>query len=90
MMQIHLQAAHAGEIPLSPELPASLQAIKAPESNCYGAAGPFGHVLFQELDGEGISIRHSTFYFEEEDRLLYESEEPALRLQVILGVRATE
>ncbi|HMH21388.1 MAG TPA: helix-turn-helix transcriptional regulator [Puia sp.] len=85
IMDIHLQAARAGEIALSPELPASLLPLQAPDSICFGAAGPFGHVLFQELDGEGISIRHSILYFEEEDELFYRSEEPALRLQVVLN-----
>jgi AraC-like DNA-binding protein len=84
-MQIHLTTARAGEIRLSPELPPSLSPLRIPESVCYGAAGPFGHVLFQELNGEGIFIRHTTLYFEEDDQLLYRSEEPALRLQVMLN-----
>jgi AraC family transcriptional activator of pyochelin receptor len=84
-MQIHLKAARAGEIALSPELPASLRGLRAPESRCFGAAGPFGHVLFQALDGEGISIRHSILYFEQGDMVHYRSEEPALRLQVVLN-----
>jgi AraC family transcriptional activator of pyochelin receptor len=84
-MHILLNTALAGEIRLSPELPPQLRPYRLPGSICYGAAGPFGHVLFQELDGDGISIRHTRLYFEEDDRLVYRSEEPALRLQVMLN-----
>jgi len=83
-MNIRIEAAQGGEIQLSPVLPSSLQQLRIPESVSYGAAGPFGHVLLQQLEGDGVTLLYHTLYFNEGDQILYSSEEPAIRLQIVL------
>lgn len=83
-MNIRIEAVQGGEIQLSSALPFSLQQLRIPESVSYGAVGPFGHVLLQQLEGEGISLLYHTFYFNEREEIIYSSEEPAIRLQIIL------
>lgn len=84
-MNIRIEAVQGGEIQLSPVLPSSLKQLRIPESICYGAVGPFGHVLQQQLQGEDISIHHHTLYFHQEEQIIYSSEEPAICLQIILN-----
>jgi len=83
-MNIRIEAAQGGEIHLSPVLPASLQQLRIPDSICYGAVGPFGHVLVQQLEGEDISILYHTLYFNQGEQVMYMSEEAAIRLQIVL------
>ena len=83
-MNIRIQAANSGEIKLSPVLPATLKQLRIPDSICYGAAGSFGHVLFQQLEGENISALYHTLHFAEDERVTYRSYESAIRLQIIL------
>src|SRR5882672_76151 len=83
-MNIRIEAAQGGEIQLSRVLPASLKQLRIPDSVCYGAVGPFGHVLLQQLEGEDISILYHTLYFNQGEQIVYSSEEPAIRLQIIL------
>ena len=83
-MNIRIEAAQGGEIHLSPVLPASLQQLRIPDSICYGAVGPFGHVLVQQLEGEDISILYHTLYFNQGEQVVYTSEEAAIRLQIVL------
>jgi len=83
-MNIRIEAAQAGEIELSPVLPSSLQPLQIPDSIGYGAAGPFGHVLVQQMEGEGITAIFHSLHFVQGDQITYRSEEPALRLQIIL------
>jgi AraC-like DNA-binding protein len=83
-MNIRIEAAQGGEIRLSPALPSALKQLRIPDSICYGAAGPFGHVLVQQLEGEDISILYHTLYFTQGEEITYSSEEPAIRLQIIL------
>lgn len=83
-MPIPVLASKTGKIELSPVLPEALKSLQVPGSVCHGAAGPFGHLLFQHLAGEDISIRYVNLYFTEEDELSYSSNEQALRLQVSL------
>ena len=82
-MNIRIQTAHAGEIRLSPVLPAPLRQMQLPDSICYGAAGSFGHVLFQRLDGDSISLLYHTLYFANDEQVTFNSHEPAIRLQII-------
>ncbi|MBN9382769.1 MAG: helix-turn-helix transcriptional regulator [Chitinophagaceae bacterium] len=84
-MNIRIEAAQGGEIHLSPVLPSSRNQLRIPDSICYGAVGPFGHVLLQQLDGEDISIHYNTLYFHEGEQIIYRSEEPAICLQIILN-----
>jgi AraC-like DNA-binding protein len=83
-MNIRIEAAQGGEIHLSPVLPASLQQLRIPDSICYGAVGPFGHVLVQQLEGEDVSILYHTLYFNQGEQVVYTSEEAAIRLQIVL------
>src|SRR3569833_136973 len=83
-MNIRIEAAQGGEIQLSPVLPSSLQQLSIPESVSYGAVGPFGHVLLQQLEGDGDSHLYHTLYFNEGDQILYSREEPAIQLQIVL------
>jgi AraC-like DNA-binding protein len=83
-MNIRIQTANSGEIKLSPVLPAALKKLRIPDSICYGAAGSFGHVLFQQLEGENISALYHTFHFTEAEQVTYKSYESAIRLQIIL------
>lgn len=83
-MKTRVHAAHAGEIKLSPVLPDQLKHLQIPDSICYGAAGPFGHVLLQELEGERISVLYHTLHFTNEEQLTYSSHESAIRLHIIL------
>jgi AraC-like DNA-binding protein len=83
-MNIRIEAVQAGEIVLSPVLPSSLQSLQIPDTIGYGAVGPFGHVLMQQMEGEGISTLYHSLYFTESDQVLYKGEEPAIRLQIIL------
>jgi AraC-like DNA-binding protein len=83
-MNIRIEAAQAGEIKLSPVLPSSLQPLQIPETIGYGAAGPFGHVLVQQMEGEGITAVYHSLYFNQDDQVVYRSEEPAIRLQIVL------
>jgi AraC-like DNA-binding protein len=83
-MNIRIQTAHAGEIPLSPILPAPLKQMQIPDSICYGASGAFGHVLFQQLDGDGITVLYHTLYFTHDEQVTYSSNESAIRLQIVL------
>ena len=83
-MKIRIEAAQGGEILLSPVLPSSLQQLRIPDSICYGAVGPFGHVLVQQLEGDDISILYHTLYFNQGEQLVYSSDEPAIRLQIVL------
>jgi AraC-like DNA-binding protein len=41
-------------------------------------------VLLQQLEGEGISILYHTLYFNQSEQITYRSEEPAIRLQIVL------
>jgi len=83
-MNIRIRAVRAGEIHLSPVLPPTLQFLNIPESVCYGASGSFGHVLFQRLDGEGITMLYHTLYFAEDEQVIFSSPEPSIRLQIVL------
>lgn len=83
-MNIRIEAAQVGEIELSPVLPPSLQSLQIPDTAGYGAVGPFGHVLMQQMEGEGITAIYHSLYFTEKDQIIYRSDEPALRLQIIL------
>lgn len=83
-MNIRIQTAHAGEIRLSPVLPAPLKQMQIPDSICYGAAGSFGHILFQKLDGDSISLLYHTLYFTNDELVTFNGHEPAIRLQIIL------
>lgn len=82
-MNIRIQTAHAGEIRLSPVLPAPLRQMQIADSICYGATGSFGHVLFQRLDGDSISLLYHTLYFVNDEQVTFNSHEPAIRLQII-------
>lgn len=84
-MNIRIEAVQGGEIQLSPVLPSSLKQLRIPESICYGAVGPFGHVLLQQLEGEDIFLVHHTLCFTADEKIIYRSEEPALCLHVILA-----
>jgi AraC-like DNA-binding protein len=83
-MNIRIEAAQVGEIDLSPVLPSSLQQLQIPDTIGHGAAGPFGHVLMQQMEGEGISAIYHSLYLTQSDQIIYRSEEPAIRLQIIL------
>ena len=83
-MNIRIEAAQAGEIALSPVLPSSLQPLQIPDTIGYGAAGHFGHVLVQQMEAEGITAIYHSLYFTQGDQVIYRSEEPAIRLQIIL------
>jgi AraC-like DNA-binding protein len=83
-MNIRIEAAQAGEIKLSPVLPSSLQLLQIPDTIGYGAAGPFGHVLIQQMEGEGITAVYHSLFFAQGDQVTYRSDEPAIRLQIIL------
>jgi len=83
-MNIRIEAAQAGEIALSPVLPSSLQPLQIPDTIGYGAAGPYGHVLMQQMEGEGITAIYHSLYFTQGDQVIYRSDEPAIRLQIIL------
>ncbi|HEX9511276.1 MAG TPA: AraC family transcriptional regulator [Puia sp.] len=83
-MNIRIRTEHAGEIKLSPVLPAALKQLQIPESICYSASGSFGHILLQQLEGESISVLYHTFYFTNDDQLTYSSHESSIRLQIIL------
>jgi AraC-like DNA-binding protein len=83
-MNIRIGAAQVGEIELSPVLPSSLQSLQIPDTIGYGAAGPFGHVLVQQMEGEGITAIYHSLYFTQGDQVIYRSEEPAIRLQIVL------
>lgn len=83
-MNIRIRAVRTGEIHLSPVLPPTLQFLQIPESICYGASGSFGHVLFQRLDGEGISMLYHTLYFTNDEQVIFSSPEPSIRLQIVL------
>lgn len=83
-MNIRIQTARGGEIRLSPVLPTPLKQMQIPESICYGASGPFGHVLFQRLEGENISALYHTLYFTNDELVTYSSPQSAIRLQIIL------
>jgi hypothetical protein len=83
-MNIRIQAAQAGEIKLSPVLQPPLKQMQLPDSICYGATGSFGYVLFQQLDGDGVSVLYHTLYFNNDERVTFSSDMPALRLQIIL------
>jgi len=84
-MNIRIEAVQGGEIQLSPVLPSSLKQLRIPESICYGAVGPFGHVLLQQLRGEDITLVHHTLCFTGHEEIAYISEAPALCLHVILS-----
>src|ERR1700741_979111 len=83
-MNIRIEAAQGGEIQLSPVLPSSLQPLRIAGSVSYGAVGPFGHVLLQQMEGVDISLLYHTLLFNEEEKIIYSSDEPAIRLQIIL------
>ncbi len=83
-MNTRIQTAHAGEIRLSPVLPGPLRQMQIPDSVCYGAAGSFGHVLFQRLDGDSIKLLYHTLYFTNDEQVTFHSHEPAIRLQIII------
>ena len=83
-MNIRIEAAQAGEIALSPVLPSSLQSLQIPDTIGYAAAGHFGHVLMQQMEGEGITAIYHSLYFTQGDQVIYRSEEPAIRLQIVL------
>lgn len=83
-MNIRLQTAHGEEIKLSPFIPSSLRQLRIPDSICRGAAGPFGHVLFQELEGDNITALYHTLFFNQAEQLTYSSNRPAIRLQISL------
>lgn len=83
-MNIRIESAQVGEIELSPVLPSSLQPLQIPDTIGYGAVGPFGHVLMQQMEGEGITAIYHSLYFTQGDQIIYSSEEPAIRLQIIL------
>src|SRR5437879_12567625 len=83
-MNIRIEATQAGEIELSPVLPSSLQPLQIPDTVGYGAVGPFGHVLMQQMEGEGITAIYHSLYFTQGDQITYRSDEPAIRLQIIL------
>ena len=83
-MNIRIWAAEAGEIQLSPVLPSSLKQLRIPDSIGYGAVGPFGHVLMQRMEGEGISMLYHSLYFNHPEAVVYSSEDPAIRLQIVL------
>jgi len=83
-MNIRIEAVQGGEIQLSPVLPSSLKQLRIPDSISYGAVGPFGHVLLQQLEGEDISIHYHTLYFNQGERITYSSEEPAIGLHIII------
>jgi len=83
-MNIRIEAVQGGEIQLSPVLPSSLKQLRIPDSMCYGAVGPFGQVLLQQLEGEDISVVHHTLRFTSDKEIVYRSEEPALCLQIII------
>ena len=80
-----LIANHAGEIPLSSSLPVKLRSLQVRESVSYGAMGPFGHILIQDIDGDGVSIQYSTLEFKENDLLQYNMDKPALALHISLN-----
>jgi len=84
-MNIRIEAVRGGEIQLSPVLPSSLKQLRIPESICYGAVGPFGHVLLQQLEGEDISVVYQTLRFTRDEEIVYRSEEAALCLQIIVS-----
>ncbi len=67
-MPIPVLASKTGKIELSSVLPDALKGLQVPGSVCHGASGPFGHLLFQHLAGEDISIRYVNLYFTEEER----------------------
>jgi len=83
-MNIRIQTVHAGELRLSPVLPAPLRQMQIADSICYGTAGSFGHVLFQRLDGDSIYLLYHTLYFTNDEQVTFNSHEPAIRLQIIL------
>ena len=83
-MNIRIEAAQVGEIALSPVLPSSLQSLQIPDIIGYGAVGPFGHVLMQQMEGEDITAIYHSLYFPQGDQIIYRSDEPAIRLQLIL------
>jgi len=83
-MNIRIKTAHSGEIKLSPVLPAALDQLRIPDSICYGAAGSFGYVLLQRLEGENISVLYHTLYFMEDEQVTYRSHDSSIRLQIIL------
>jgi AraC-like DNA-binding protein len=84
-MNIRIEAVQGGEIQLSPVLPSSLKQLRIPDSICYGAAGPFGHVLLQQLEGEGISVVYHTLRFTRDEQIIFRSEEPAICLEIIIS-----
>lgn len=83
-MNIRIQTAHTGEIRLSPVLPAPLRQMQIPDSISYGAAGSFGHILFQRLEGDSVYLHYHTLYFANDEQVTFNGHEPAIRLQIIL------
>jgi len=82
---MRLIATNAGEISLSSSLPAKLKSLQVRESIAYGAEGAFGHVLLQELEGDGISMQYSHLQFTENDKIQYDLDQPSLCLHISLS-----
>jgi AraC-like DNA-binding protein len=74
----------AGEIPLFPALPSLSDPGNIPGVKSLGANGPFGHLLLQEITGNGYSIRYHSYFLNQEDTLTLTCGKPALRLWLSL------
>ncbi|MBO9203126.1 MULTISPECIES: helix-turn-helix transcriptional regulator [Niastella] len=80
-MQIKLIADNYKELSFTDQLPEMLTNYLIPGASSVSASGDFGHVLFQQLQTEGISIRLQHFLMNRGCTITMQEFEPLLKLR---------
>jgi AraC-like DNA-binding protein len=83
-IEIEIISANAGSIHLSPTLPSLYEPETITGIRRMEARGPFGHILLQEIAGNGYAIWHHNYFLHKSDTLTFTWNKPALRLWLSL------
>jgi len=81
---IEIAGEKTGTIHLSPALRTMYGPQHIPGLRCLEARGAFGHLLFQEIQGDDFSVWHCSFYLNHDDKLTLTWSLPVLRLWMAL------